>query len=96
MSRAWSTEHDHLAALALPLHPREVPTWSWEERAWVWIPAWSNEREVLGRNGGEAGRALLRLRQQIPCGHGVPLTRSCSDCRAEIVQRRHAAAAAAA
>lgn len=89
MSRTWSSEHDHLAALALPLHPREVPSWSWDERGWVWVPAWGTEPELLGKNGGEAGRALLRLRQRITCVHGIGVARTCADCR-DIVAAQHA------
>jgi hypothetical protein len=83
---------DHLHALAAAFHPHGSPAWSWERRAFVWLPAWEDpvltesEWPVLGNDGAAASEALELVQTQARRPNYRWLTVRCPECAAEVAR----------
>jgi len=88
--RQRPSTRDHLHALASALHPYRSPAWSWERRAFVWLPAWEDpdlaepEWPVLGNDWTSASEALEILTVRARCHHGRILAARCAWCASEV------------
>ena len=66
--------------------------WSWERRAFVWLPAWEDpalaesEWPVLGDDWASAYEALEILTVRARCHHGRALAARCAASAGEVAQ----------